>query len=73
MLGIRKTLFCNKGGEALGQFAQRGGGSPVHGDTQGQVGPGSEHLIVPVHCRGVDQITFKCHFQIKQFNDSMIL
>ena len=30
---------------ALPQAAQRGGGCPIPGDTQGQVGPSSEHLI----------------------------
>mgnify|MGYP001853027772 CR=1 FL=1 len=38
----RKT-FYNKGGEALEQVAQRGGGSPVPGDIQGQAGWDSEH------------------------------
>ena len=49
--------FYTKGGEALAQVAQRGGGCPVPGDAQGQAGRGSEHLDpavgVPVHCRGV--------------------
>ena len=38
-------------------FVQRGGGSPVPGDIQGQAGPGFEQpdlaVGVPVHCRGV--------------------
>mgnify|MGYP001852240699 CR=1 FL=1 len=42
---------------ALEQFAQRGGGWPVPGDIQDQVGPGSEKpdlaVGVPVHFRGV--------------------
>lgn len=41
------------GGEALAWVAQRGSGSP--GDIQGQAGPGSGQLDlpldVPVHCR----------------------
>ena len=36
----RKKLF--EGGEALEQAAQRGGGFPILGDTQGQIGWGSE-------------------------------
>ena len=43
--GIRKKLFYNKGGEALAQVAQRGGGCPIPGDTQGQAGRDSEYLI----------------------------
>jgi len=31
--------------EALAQFAQKGGGFPNPGDTQGQAGWGSEHLM----------------------------
>jgi len=41
----------------MAQVAHRGGGCPVPGDTQGQVGPGSEHpdlaVGIHVHCRGV--------------------
>ena len=44
-------------GEALAQVAQRGGGCPVLGDTQGQAGWGSEQpglaVGVPGHCWGV--------------------
>ena len=36
-LGIRQ-LFYNKGGEALERVAQRGGGCPIPGNTQGQAG-----------------------------------
>jgi len=38
-------LWGNYGGEALVQAVQKGGGCPVHGDTQGQAGRGSEHLM----------------------------
>ena len=44
-------------GGALRQVAQRGGGCPIPGDTQGQAGWGSEQpdvaVGVPVHCREV--------------------
>jgi len=33
------------GGEALEQVAQKCGGCPDPGDTEGQAGWGSEHLI----------------------------
>ena len=59
-MDIRKKAFIyNKGGDVLTQVAQRGGGSPIPGDIQGQAGWGSEHLDltvgvqVPIHCRGV--------------------
>ena len=39
------------------QVAQRGGGCPIPGDTQGQAGRGSKQpdlpVGVPVHCREV--------------------
>ena len=38
-------MFYHQGGEALAQVAQRGGGCPIPGDTQGQAGWGSEHLM----------------------------
>ena len=38
-------MFYNKGSEALAQVVQRGGGHPIPGDTQGQAGRGSEHLM----------------------------
>jgi len=41
----KEKVFYNKGGEALAQVAQRGDGCPILGDTQGQAGWGSEHLI----------------------------
>mgnify|MGYP001857158148 CR=1 FL=1 len=48
-------LFFNKYGEALTQVAHRSSGCGFPGDTQGQVGRGSEHphgaVGVPVHCR----------------------
>ena len=41
----------------LEQIAQRGSGGPIPGNTQGQVGWGSEQsgLVkdVPAHCRGI--------------------
>jgi len=50
-------IFYDKGGETLAQIAQRGGGGPIPGNIQGQVGRGSEQpdLVedVPAHCRGV--------------------
>ena len=41
--GYKEEVFHNKDGEAL--VAQRGGGCPIPGDTQGQAGHGSEHLM----------------------------
>jgi len=50
-------VFYAKGGEALAQVAEIGGGCPIPGDTQGQAGWGSEqhHLSVGVsfQCRGI--------------------
>ena len=46
----------SKGGEEVAQVAQRGGGSPVLGDIQGEVGGALSTdgaVGVPVHCRGV--------------------
>jgi len=43
--GYKENVFYSKGGETLGQVAQKGGGCPVPGDIQGQTGWGSEHLI----------------------------
>jgi len=40
-----KKFFTKKCSEALAQVAQGGGGCPICGDTQGQAGWGSEHLI----------------------------
>ena len=44
-LGMRKKGFYNQGGETLAEADQRGGGCPIPGDTQGQAGWGSEHLM----------------------------
>ena len=44
-VGCKEDVFYNKGGEALAQVAQRAGGCPIPGDTQGQAGQGSEHLM----------------------------
>jgi len=56
-LDIRKKFFYNVGGETLERVALRGGGGPIPGSIQGQVGLGSEQpgLVedVPAHCRGV--------------------
>ena len=41
-LDIRKKFFYNEGGETPAQVAQRGGRCPIPGNTQGQVGRGSE-------------------------------
>jgi len=40
-----EVFFYDKGDEALAQVAQKGGGCPVPGDTQGQAGWGSEYLM----------------------------
>ena len=51
-------------------------GSPVLGDTQGQAELGSEQpdgaVGVPVHCKELDQMTFKGLFQLKKFYDLII-
>jgi len=41
-LDIRKKFFSHEGGETLEWVAQRGGGCPILGNIQGQVGRGSE-------------------------------
>jgi len=74
--GYKEEVFYSKGGEALAQAAQRGGGAPSLGtpkvrldgalSTDGAVG-------VPVHCREVELHGFKRLFQLKQFCDPMIL
>ena len=52
------SFFYRKGGEALKQVAQRGGGCPIPGDIQNQAGWDSEQpdlsIDVPVHCREVE-------------------
>lgn len=54
-MDIMKKFFNRKGGLALELVAQKGGGSPVLGDVQGQDGSGSEQpdLVVDVssHCK----------------------
>ena len=53
-MDVRKKLFYSRGGEAVAQVAQRGGGCSVLGDIQGQAGWGSEQpdidIAVPDHC-----------------------
>ena len=48
---------ADEGGEGLEQIAQRGGGGPIPGNIQGQVGRGPEQPALlgdsPAHCRGV--------------------
>ena len=50
---LKEGRCCSKGGEALEQVAQRGGGCPAPGDIQGQAGWGSKQpdgtIGVPVH------------------------
>jgi len=50
-------MFYNENGETLAQVSQRGGRCPIPGNTEGQVGWGSEPpaLVedVPAHCRGI--------------------
>jgi len=70
-------VFHNKGGEAVGQVAKRGGVCPILGNTQYQAGRGSEHpmelwLFLSV-AGDVDQMAFRDPFQIKQFYLSIIL
>ena len=43
----KEKVFCNKSIEALEQVAQSCGESPVLGGSQGQIGPGPEHLSQP--------------------------
>ena len=49
-------MFYTEGGEVPARVAQRGGGCPIPGNVQGQVGRGSEQpdLVedVPAHGRG---------------------
>jgi len=50
-------MFCDEGGETLGQVAQSSCGCPITGRVQGQVGWGFEEpdLVkgLPAHSRGV--------------------
>ena len=59
----------------LAQAAQRGGGCPIPGNTQGQVRGGSGQPDpgedVPAHCRGLGWMAFRGPFQPKPFCDSM--
>ena len=54
---IYEEILQSEGGEALPQVAQRGGGCPVPGNVQGQVGRHSEQPDpvedVPAYGRGV--------------------
>lgn len=56
-MDIMKKFFNRKGGLALELVAQKGGGSPVLGDVQGQDGSGSEQpdlaVNVPSCCKRV--------------------
>ena len=55
--------------EALAQVAQRCSGCLIPGDTQGQAGQGSEHLMelwMSLFIEGeLDQLTLKDPFQLK--------
>lgn len=55
------------------QAAQRRGGCPLPGDTQGQAGWGSEHpdQVMSLFIAGnLDQIAFRGSFQFKLFSPS---
>ena len=55
--GYKEDIFYGEGAEILEWVAQRGGQCPIPGNTQGQVGRGSEQpdLVedVPAYCWGV--------------------
>ena len=74
-IAYKKIAFYCKGGEALAQVAQRGGGCPIPGDTQGQAGRGSEHLmelqVSLFIAEELDQMAFKDPFQLKPLCDSI--
>ena len=61
----------------MAQAAQRGGGCPIPGDSRGQAGRGSEHLMelwVSLFIAGeFDQLASKGPFQLKKLNDPLIL
>ena len=65
-IGQKEKSFYSKGGEALAQVAQRGGGCPIPGDIQGWAGQGPEHLMelwVFLFIAGeLEQIAFKGPF-----------
>ena len=69
--GCKEEVFYSKGGEALEQVAQRGGGCPIPGDVQGQAGWGSERpdwaVDVPVHHRELDKMALNGPLQLKWF------
>jgi len=58
----KEEPFYSEGGETLAHVAQRAGGCSIPGNTQGQVGQGSEQpglvVDVPAHCRrlGLDDL-----------------
>lgn len=63
-----KKFFNRKGGLALELVAQKGGGSPVLGDVQGQDGSGSEqpYLAVDMFTAGdLGWMAFRDPFQLK--------
>ena len=64
-------------GEALAQIAQRGHGCHIFGDTKGEAGRSSEHLVelwVSLFiARELEQMAFKGPFQLKQLYASMIV
>jgi len=64
-----------KGGKALSQVAQRGGGCPVPGDVQEKMESElpDQAVGVSVHCRELAWTAFKGPLQFKRFCDSMIL
>lgn len=66
-----ENAFYNSGGEAVKQVAQRGGGCPLLGDTQGQAAQCSEQpdlLQVSLFIVAeLDQVAFEGPFQLKRF------
>ena len=76
-IGYKKEVFYNKGGEALEQVAQSGGGCSIPGDIQDQAGWGPEQLglvvMSPFIAGELGQMAFKGPLQLKQFYDSMNL
>jgi len=62
-LGMKKTFFYNEGCDTLEQVTRRGGGCPIPGKNQGQVGQDSDQADVvedvPAYCRedvGLDNL-----------------
>jgi len=70
--GYKENIFYAKGGEALTQVAQRGGGCPISQDIHGQARWGSEQpdgaVGVPVQCMWVGPLKVP-----SSSNDSTIL